>query len=94
MLLPISRAGKTREFSRSRPVLRLWQLFGTEAFAEQRLAMLCCIGAQAQRSPVVGVPVRRQGEGRGADGARRLRRLDEASRVGERAGAAGAQKDE
>ena len=48
----------------------------------------------AQRSPVVGVPVRRQGEGRGADGARRLRRLDEASRVGERAGAARAQKDE
>lgn len=45
-------------------------------------------------APVVGVPVRRQGEGRGADGARRLRRLDEASRVGERAGAAGAQKDE
>lgn len=61
-------------------------------FTERRLAMLCCIGAP--RSPVVGVPVRRQGEGRGADGARRLRRLDEASRVGERAGAAGAQKDE
>lgn len=45
-------------------------------------------------TPVVGIPVRRQGEGRGADGARRRGRLDEAPRVRERAGAARAQKDQ
>jgi hypothetical protein len=48
----------------------------------------------AKRAPVVGVPVRRQGKGRGADGAQRRGRLDEAPSVGKRAGEARAQQDQ
>jgi hypothetical protein len=45
-------------------------------------------------APVVGVLVRREGERRGADGAGRHGRLDEAPRVRERGGAARAQEDQ
>lgn len=49
---------------------------------------------RAKSTPVIGVSLRREGEGLGADGARRRGRVDEAPGVGERAGAAGAQEDD
>lgn len=49
---------------------------------------------RAKSAPVIGVSLRREGEGVGADGARRRGRVDEAPGVGERAGAAGAQEDD
>ena len=49
---------------------------------------------EVQCAPVVGVPLRREGDAHGADVAGRRRRLEEAPCVGQRAGAARAEEDQ
>lgn len=56
--------------------------------------VLAVIYQEGGVTPVIGVLLRWERDAQGADGARRRGRPEEAPRVGERAGAAGAQEDD